>query len=344
MPSSVKRKARHRELTSIEICAGAGGQALGLERAGFSHRAVFELDRHAFETLELNRPGWNPIRRDIRELDGRAYEGVDLFAGGVPCPPFSVAGKQRGADDERDLFPTALRLIGETNPKAVLLENVPGLASARFGEYRAEIESRLRLMGFEFVDWEILNACNFGVPQLRPRFVLIALKASPVNGFRWPARPSEHPTVGEKLAEMMGERGWPGVKKWAKRACGIAPTLVGGSKLHGGPDLGPTRAKQAWRELGVDGMGIANEAPGPDFPLNGYPKLTVRMAALVQGFPVDWMFAGGKTAQYRQIGNAFPPPVAEAVGRRIASALLGVDLDAPARRSTKRISSKNEVG
>jgi DNA (cytosine-5)-methyltransferase 1 len=119
----------------------------------------------------------------------------------------------------------------------------------------------------------------------------------------------------------MASRGWPGAEAWRELADKIAPTIVGGSHKHGGPDLGPTRAKRAWAAMGVDGMGIADEPPGPDFPLDGAPKLTVEMVAFLQGFPAEWKFAGRKTAAYRQVGNAFPPPVARAVGERIAAAL-----------------------
>ena len=107
-----------RELTSVEICAGAGGQALGLERAGFAHLAVVEIDRDACETLRLNRAGeWKVIEADVRDVDGTEFTGADLLAGGVPCPPFSMAGKQLGANDERDLFPEALRLVKEIHPE-----------------------------------------------------------------------------------------------------------------------------------------------------------------------------------------------------------------------------------
>jgi len=121
----------------------------------------------------------------------------------------------------------------------------------------------------------------------------------------------------------MAARGWRGVDLWRRRACGIAPTIVGGSKKHGGPDLGPTRAKRQWAALGVDGLGIADEAPESDFALNGKPRLTVRMVARIQGIADDWVVTGGKTAAYRQVGNAFPPPVAQAVGQSIADALAG---------------------
>ena len=122
------------------------------------------------------------------------------------------------------------------------------------------------------------------------------------------------------------ENGWRAAEDWAEKAGDIAPTVVGGSKKHGGPDLGPTRSRKAWAELGVDGLGIANEAPAPDFV--GMPKLTVRMVARIQGFPDDWGFWGGKTARYRQVGNAFPPPVARAVALRIEAAIVSRKVNA----------------
>jgi DNA (cytosine-5)-methyltransferase 1 len=309
-------------LTSVEICAGAGGQAIGLERAGFEHEAVIEIDRDACETLRLNRGAdWKVIEGDVADVDGHAFGPLDLFAGGVPCPPFSMAGKQLGRDDERDLFPQALRLIAECRPRAVLLENVRGLAARRFDAYRAGVQTRLHQLGYR-TWWDMVQASEHGVPQLRPRFILVGIREPWAAAFRWPEPvPGLVPTVGAALAELMAARGWPGAGAWSRRAAGIAPTIVGGSKKHGGPDLGPTRARAAWRALGVDGLGIAAEAPGPDFPTDGLPKLTVAMVARLQGFPADWEFAGRKTAAYRQVGNAFPPPVARALGSAIAAAL-----------------------
>lgn len=139
--------------------------------------------------------------------------------------------------------------------------------------------------------------------------------------FSWPSPVGTPPSVGKVLLPQMASRGWQGAFRWAKGANGIAPTLVGGSRKHGGVDLGPTRAKEAWLRLGVDGKGIADEAPGPDDPIDLTPRLTNLMAAKVQGFSSDWQFAGRKTSTYRQIGNAFPPPVAQAVGESIAEAL-----------------------
>ncbi len=307
-------------LTSIEICAGAGGQALGLDMAGFGHECLVEIDRDACATLRINRPSWKVLHEDLREFDGRSYKGIDLLAGGVPCPPFSVASKQLGENDERNLFPEAIRLVDETRPRAVMLENVRGILDAVFEDYRLHIAGQLQKLGY-VTDWKLLNASDFGVPQLRPRVVFVALRKELAHTFSWPA-PSllPAPTVGETLRDLMGEKDWEGADAWAARASEIAPTLVGGSKKHGGPDLGPTRARKAWETLGVDGKGLADAPPQHGFL--GLPRLTVRMAARIQGFPDDWRFIGGKTSTYRQVGNAFPPPVAEAVARQIQACLL----------------------
>jgi DNA (cytosine-5)-methyltransferase 1 len=309
-------------LTSVEICAGAGGQALGLEQAGFAHEAVIELDPDACETLRLNRGGdWKIIEGDVHDQDGRGFAGIDLLAGGIPCPPFSIAGKQLGAGDDRDLFPRALRMTAEARPRAVLLENVRGLAARRFDGYRIQVLTCLRVLGYR-TWWREIQASQHEVPQLRPRFVLVAIQHRWADRFTWPAPSARRPpTVGEALHDLMAAGGWPGAAGWAARADAIAPTIVGGSKKHGGPDLGPTRARRAWAALGVDGLGVAGHAPGPDFPPGQPPKLTVAMVARLQGFPDSWSFSGRKTAAYRQVGNAFPPPVARALGAAIRRAL-----------------------
>jgi DNA (cytosine-5)-methyltransferase 1 len=306
-------------LSSLEICAGAGGQALGLEQAGFEHASLVELDSAACQTLRINRPRWNITEGDLHHYSAGKWKGIELLAGGVPCPPFSKAGKQLGNEDERDLFPEAIRLVSECKPQAVMLENVRGLLDSVFDDYRAKIIADLKKLGY-IAEWRLLNASDFGVPQLRPRVVFVALKKNAAEYFHWPSAHSSPPlTVGEALFDLMVEKGWRGAKEWRDRACDIAPTLVGGSKKHGGPDLGPTRAKKAWASIGVDGMGIADAAPERDFA--GMPRLTVRMAARIQGFPDQWQLSGKKTSAYRQVGNAFPPPVACAVGTQIKAAL-----------------------
>lgn len=306
-------------LSSIELCAGAGGQASGLELAGFSHNVLVEIDADCCKTLRLNRPHWNVHQGDLNHFDAQPYKGIDLLAAGLPCPPFSVAGKQLGSSDERNLFPAAIRCIDQARPTALMIENVRGFLDAVFEDYRCKIKSELRKLGYE-VRWKLLNASDFGVPQLRPRVVIVALRDDFKDHFQWPtARPSDAPTVGNALFDLMAKKNWRGAKRWAEQADEIAPTLVGGSKKHGGPDLGPTRARKAWASLGVNGSTLADDPPEQDYV--GMPRLTVRMAARIQGFQDSWQFHGRKTAAYRQVGNAFPPPVARAVAEQIKAAI-----------------------
>ena len=323
-----------RPLTCVEICAGAGGQALGLAMAGFVHVALVEYEADYCEVLRKNRPEWNVICADVHDFDGQPYRGVDLLAGGVPCPPFSVAGKQLGQDDERDLFPEAIRLIREIKPRAVMLENVRGFLDPAFETYRNHIFKSIQDLGYA-THIKLLNASNFGVPQLRPRVVIIGIRKDHYGAFSYPEdRPDSAKTVGETLYDLMAENKWEGAKRWAAQADCIAPTLVGGSKKHGGPDLGPTRARNAWAELGIDGRGIADTAPAPGF--EGMPRLTSRMMARIQGFPDTWTFGSRKTVACRMIGNAFPPPVAKAVGEQIKECLAHGCADSQSKISLSR--------
>ncbi|MFF9570768.1 DNA cytosine methyltransferase [Streptomyces sp. NPDC014685] len=388
-------------MTSIEICAGAGGQAIGLHQAGFKHLALVEIDPHAAATLKTNIKrlkewSWEQSYCDVfsgdvndffpipdEEVPGSGLKkptgflggplrrgDLDLLAGGVPCPPFSHAGKQLGKDDERDLFPRMLDLVDNLYPRAVMIENVRGIKDAKFEDYRTYIEARLQGgrakhpetgieeyfdgFGYEVCEWEVLEASDFGVPQLRPRAVLVAIRKDVLGDlkFVWPTVMGEPKSVFDALSESMENRYRPYLEKggevaqvarkclddWKQKASeaaaekkdgGVAPTLVGGSKKHGGADLGPSRAKEAWKQLGVSGMGVANgyeegekkRSQGRDLFGPDGPMLTVEQAAIIQGFPDDWEFTGGKTAQYRQVGNAFPPPVARVVGEAIADVL-----------------------
>ena len=306
-------------VSAVELCAGGGGQALGLERAGFEHVALVDIEPHCCATLKLNRRDWNVIQADLKAFDASNYHGIDLLAGGLPCPPFSVAGKQLGHEDERDLFPTALRLVEEMRPRALLIENVRGLFDPSFAPYREFIVAQLETLGY-CSEWRLLNAADFGVPQSRPRTILVAFRDGWPRKFHWPEpKQVKTPTVGQVIGDLMAEDGWEGAMAWARQADRIAPTIVGGSTKHGGPDLGPTRARKMWAEMDVDGLGIADSPPPPGF--TGMPKLTVRMVARLQGFPDDWQFSGRKTASCRQVGNALPPPLAEAVGKSIYTAL-----------------------
>ncbi|OFZ79886.1 MAG: hypothetical protein A2583_06370 [Bdellovibrionales bacterium RIFOXYD1_FULL_53_11] len=196
--------------TSIELCSGAGGQALGIEQAGFDHSALVELDPAACSTLRHNRPNWNVIEQDLKSFSAIPYRGVDPVAASVPCPPFSKAGKQLRKQDDRDLFPEALRIVRESQPKAVMLENVRGIFDSVFDNYRLR-------------------------------------------------RPITSPG-----------------RRHTKRQ------LLSAAQKN--------------------------------------------MAAMIQGFPSDWEFVGKKTPAYRQVGNAFPPPVAKAVALQIEKALTAAHI------------------
>ncbi|MFC8361701.1 DNA cytosine methyltransferase [Streptomyces griseorubiginosus] len=371
-PEQDATEVRVPEFTSIEICAGAGGQAIGLHQAGFGHLALIEIDKYAVATLRENievHPKWDWERdncdvlcqdvvqfepeRDLKKSAEFYRRGqVDLLAGGVPCPPFSHAGKQLGEDDERDLFPRILTLTEMIRPRAVMIENVRGLMDAKFDDYRSRIRAQLEEMepsddglpGYKVVGWDVYEAEKFGVPQLRPRSILVAFRRDILKDLKYeaPTPSAERVSVFKALEKTMRERIRPFEKGaraaearrvfevWKQAADkDVAPTLVGGSKKHGGADLGPSRAKKAWRALGVSGMGVANEpvggkptgTEGRDLFGDDGPMLTVRQAAIIQGFPLRWDFSGGKTAQYRQVGNAFPPPVAQAIGESIIDVL-----------------------
>jgi DNA (cytosine-5)-methyltransferase 1 len=151
-------------LKALELCAGAGGQALGVEAAGFDHAALVELNSHACKTLRHNRPKWKVIEHDLNTFDASEFAGVDLVCGGLPCPPFSKAGKQLGADDERNLFPAAVRIINQVMPKAVMIENVRGILDAVFVDYRESIRNQLDALGY-MTGWKLLNASAGNNPR-----------------------------------------------------------------------------------------------------------------------------------------------------------------------------------
>jgi DNA (cytosine-5)-methyltransferase 1 len=312
-------KFQKRTLTTLELCAGGGGAALGLELAGFSHTALVDNDSHSCATLRSNRPYWNVIEADIKRFDATYWRGVDLLSGGLPCPPFSIAGKQLGADDDRDMFPHMLRIVREVRPRAVMIENVRGILTGRFDSFRAALDVALDSLGFDSF-WTGFNAAEFDVPQTRHRAFLVALRRGETKPLSWPApKIKQTPTVAAAIADLMTKRGWRGASSWAELATVPAPTIVGGSHKHGGPDLGPTRARREWASLGIDGLGLANEPPARDF--KGMPRLTLPMVARLQSFPDHWKFAGPKTHAYRQVGNALPVNLALAVARAVKQCL-----------------------
>ena len=314
-----------RRFTSVEICAGAGAQALGLETAGFDPVLLIDSKADACFTIDLNRPGWDVVCMDVTHFHPNMRPdtfGVDLLSGGLPRVK-SVATIGRAEDaEERRVLRAAITLTCAMMPKALLLENVPDLVdSPNFAADRLWMEAELRDAGYQS-SWQILNAADFNVPQNRSSGFLVSLQEPYFSRFAWPEPDVlPPPTVGQVLGPSMSARGWTGAERWAKAADRVAPALVGGSDRRGGADLGPTGSKKAWAALGVNGNSLGDGPPEADFPADGQPKLTVDQASMIQAIPADWRFSGGKTSRYRQIGHAMPPPLAAAVGRAIAAAL-----------------------
>ncbi|WP_405525391.1 DNA cytosine methyltransferase [Streptomyces canus] len=318
-------------LASIDVCSGAGGLALGLERAGFDPVLLLDNKPIACETLRRNRPSWNILEMDLGDFDPTMHRqayGVDLLSAGLPRVKSSATTKRVETGLELRLMKATVRLAHTIQPKALLVENVPDLvASPEFEEVRGYMESELACLEYRF-HWFVLNAADFGVPQDRKQGVLVALRDRPYDGFQPPTPTvTRHMTVGEALLPSMSARGWTGAEEWAAQANRVAPTLVGGSDNRGGADLGLTGTKRAWAQMGINGAALSDEVPGlhgiQESDASGSPlrKLTVEQTATLQSFPRDWIFAGKKTARYRQIGHASPPPVGEALGRAVADAL-----------------------
>jgi DNA (cytosine-5)-methyltransferase 1 len=320
-------------LTFVDVCSGAGGLALGLERAGFKPRLLLDDDAPAVTTLRTNRPQWNVLHTDLLDFDPAEHPvsyDVDLLAAGLPRVKSNATVARADSGMEERLLEAAVYLVHAIRPRAVLIENVPGLADAdEHQPFRDFARAELAHLGYEF-SWFVMNAVGFGVPQSRKQGVLVAVERNRAQAFRPPSPTVLEPTtVGAALGRSMASRGWRDAARWAAQADQPAPTLVGGSKNRGGADLGPTGAKRKWATMGVNAHTLGDTIPGPEFvwaPELGREnmvKITVEQAALLQGFPDSWEIAGLKTARYRQIGHATPPPVGEALGRAFAEALDG---------------------
>ncbi|MFJ1543572.1 DNA cytosine methyltransferase [Streptomyces sp. NPDC088246] len=313
-------------LRFVDVCAGAGGLALGLEQAGFDPVLLLDKKPVACETLRLNRPAWKVLEMDLLEFvpdeHPETYD-VDLLSAGPPRVKSSATVARTETEEEQRLLEAAVLLAHSIQPRALLVENVPGLVGApEFRNVREFIREELEHLGYR-LRWFVLNAADFGVPQDRKQGVLVALKERYFDSFRPPLPTlTTHVSVGSALRRSMAARGWRDADAWAAQAISVAPTLVGGSDNRGGADLGPTGTKKAWARMGVNGSALADDVPGPE--CDGSPdmvKLTNAQAALLQGFPDQWQFAGRKTARYRQIGHASPPPVGKALGSAIVNAL-----------------------
>lgn len=330
-------------LVFVDVCAGAGGLASGLESAGFSPALLLDNKPQACETLRANRPQWNVACEDLIDFLPEEHPealDVDLLSAGLPRVKASAAVGRGDSEPELRLLKAAVYLVHAVQPRALLLENMPALVdSPLYADIRSFIEAELTHLGYDF-HWFMLNAADFGVPQERLQGVLVALKKPWARAFT-PPMPTvgEHISVGRALRRSMGARGWPEADAWADQARAVAPTLVGGSDNRGGPDLGPTGTKRAWARMGVNAAAFADEVPGPDYvwprstDVSEMLKITVDQAAVLQSFPPEWQVTGRKTARYRQIGHATPPPVGRALGGAISAALRS-PTGAPAKEGT----------
>ncbi|SFD62607.1 DNA (cytosine-5)-methyltransferase 1 [Streptomyces aidingensis] len=305
---------------------------MGLEAAGFDPVALVESDPHACATLRANRPGWRVLEMDVWEFTARDHPyvyDVDLLAAGLPRVKSPAAVRRAEDGYARELLEAAVWLTTEVRPRSLLIENVPGLVrDSAFTELREFAHRELEHLGY-VLSWNTLNASDFGLAQNRRMGLLVAMRADAAGRFRWPEPvPGPPPTVGEALGPSMAARGWCDAEAWAARANRLAPAIVGGSKKRGGADLGPSGTKQAWARMGINGGGVGDEVPDagycwePDGDVKKLPKLTVEQIAVLQGFPPEWMLAGRKTERCRQLGHASPPPVARALGDRIAASFV----------------------
>ncbi|MFB2604662.1 DNA cytosine methyltransferase, partial [Rhizobium phaseoli] len=328
------------KLTVVELCAGAGGMSLGLEDAGYHPLALFEFDKHAAATLRLNRPLWNVVEADIREVDFTAYRsaGVDLLVGGPPCQGYSIDGKGLGKDDPRDLLLECARAVREILPRAFVFENVVGLLNARHADHLGNFLKQLKKSGYA-VQILRMEADEYGVAQERTRMLFVGMRQADMGAFRAPPTfPQWRSNLGDVLEDLMAANGWTGAKEWAEarrnhvvvrdgvaKRGALASTVVGRK--------GGSREKEAarWAAKGIDIATVADAAPTQqqaDMAGSGFlPQLTLRMRARLQGFPDYWDFVGGKDASARQVGNAVPPVIAQAIGLAIRSALTGKDFD-----------------
>lgn len=326
-------------ITNIELFAGAGGLALGMEQAGFSGAAFVELDHTACETLRLNRPEWNVIEGDVHGVDFSPYKGVDLVSGGAPCQAFSYAGLRKGFGDTRGtLFAEFARCVSETKPKMFVFENVRGLVNHDNGRTFSTILNVFSELGYS-VQYKVLNACYYGVGQKRERIFVIGIRNDLTDKikFDYPEADKEWTTLAQALKDCPESEYTPYSKRkydvmklvppggcWVDLPDDIAREYMGKSYTSGGGRRGMAR-RIAWDEpcltLTTSPSQKQTERCHPDETR----PFTVREYARIQAFPDDWQFAGSITDQYKQIGNAVPVELARRVGVQIMKALRGTE-------------------
>ncbi len=324
---------QHMSYTAIDLFSGAGGLSLGLENAGFENLFAVEIDSDAAATYRNTFSGANVHEGDIRAVNFKPWRGVDVVAGGPPCQPFSIGGLRRAWDDERDLLPEFVRVVLEVRPKAFILENVPGLIS--FGAYLSEVLAPLA-DSYNVSGPYIVNAADYGVPQSRRRMIVVGSIDGVPFGLPEPdsdSTPSGLVLTGKPLGEAN-----PSKIVFAKRP-DLRPNPYHGQLFNGGGRPIET-TKPAPTILASAGgnkthfLDLENQVPAyhaylvrggqprtGDLP--GARRITVAESAALQSFPRHVAFAGPRSSQYRQVGNAVAPKLAEAIGLAVAEQVLG---------------------
>lgn len=337
-----------RPYTSIELFAGAGGLALGMEKAGFSHLLLNEIDHDACRTLLINRPEWHVVEADIHHLDFSKYRGeVDLLTGGFPCQAFSYAGKQGGfADTRGTLFFELARATQETQPKVLMAENVRGLLVHDSGRTLETIRRTISELGYTLVEPKVLRAIMYQVPQKRERLILIAIRndlVASLPAFTWPkpykrvmtlrdaffagelfptdvplSEGQKYPEKKRAVMDLVPQGGC-----WKDLPLQIQKEYMGGSYGLGGGKTGMAR------RLSLDEPSLTLTcAPAQKQTERCHPTetrpLSVREYARIQTFPDEWIFEGSLFSKYKQIGNAVPVNLAYAIGRSLVRLLNAI--------------------
>ncbi|HEJ9436909.1 TPA: DNA (cytosine-5-)-methyltransferase [Proteus mirabilis] len=337
-----------KKFTVLELFAGAGGMALGLEKAGLSAVMLNEIDKHACNTLRLNRPKWNVIEGDVAGIDFSEYKGkVDILAGGFPCQAFSYAGKKMGFEDTRGtLFFEFARAVQEVQPKILLAENVRGLLNHDDGKTLETIAKIIDEIGYSLITPKVLKAIFYQVPQKRERLILIAIHKDLVNSmdYTWPS--PYHKVMTMRDALKAGELFKTDVpksegQKYPKRKQEILSLVPQGGYWRDLPEDLQKEYMQKSYYLGGGKTGMARRlswdepsltltcAPAQKQTERCHPEetrpLEIREYARIQTFPDDWEFSGPITAKYKQIGNAVPVNLSYAIGRSLVRALNGLE-------------------
>lgn len=329
-------------LTSLELCAGIGGQALGLSSSGFQLQEVFEKSRCAAAVLRKNRPSWNTSEVNLTEspdnVFGRHTDRIDLISGGLPCQPYSGRGKGRGKGDPRDLFPISVEIVGIVRPKAFFFENVEGFTYIPHNAHRAEILNGFRSNGYD-IQMHRINAGDFGLPQDRVRVIVLGIRPDIAHRFQMPAPlPGPRTTIGPVLQDVlfpyrtapeararrtaMQENYDDWADDWLDRHGGkLAPTVT---RLGGA-----SKYLTSWTNAGFDAQKLARAPLRPDhMKRKGYlPHPTISVLKRLQGIPDCWTLKGSTSTQVQQLANAFPPQAAKAIGLALHFAISGETVD-----------------